>query len=165
MARNRIMGRTLRLSEGVNVMVYGDYYVGDFVPTFPWQYTPWPPNVPPVTYFPNAITTTTFPNAEVAWECSECGARQLPSEVEVTEIVEPGKDTRTEYVGKIRPSYINDEAESWIVYDCLVCGYSWDDLPDDTDPGGASITFLYPVNEKTGPCYDAPFCECDRDAC
>ena len=171
MARNRIVGRTLRLSEGVNVMWDGDYYVGDFFPTFRWQETPfrWPPNVPPPPYPYDTITTTTFQEKEVAWECFKCGIKQLPSEVETTEIVEPGKETRVEYFGRIRPSYINDEAESWTVYDCLVCGYSWDNLPDDTDPGGASITFLHPVNEKVNEC---GFCtdgcyEClrDRDAC
>ena len=89
------------------------------------------------------------------WLCPQCGATQDPDDTRTTEIVEPGKDSRIEYRGKIRPTY-HDQG---IIYDCLVCGYSWwGTPPEDPTPGGASITFLHPVTECDGTCEDRDCC-------
>jgi rubredoxin len=83
------------------------------------------------------------------WLCPRCGTNQLADEVQTVEIIEPGKEARIEFHGRIRPSYFLLDGVSWIVYDCLVCGYSWDNLPEDpTPPGGASIRFLHPITEE-----------------
>lgn len=89
----------------------------------------------------------------VMWRCPQCGATQDPDDITTVEITEPGRDPRVEYHGKIRPSYFYEYGVSWIVYDCLVCGYSWNNLPENPTPDWAPITFLHPINE------------CDRDCC
>ena len=109
------------------------------------------------------------------WICPQCRAHQFSDEVQTVEIVEPGKNPRTEYHGRIRPTYrrhriYNDptlltfEDHPYIEYSCLVCGHTWGNPPDPEDPtpGGASVTFLYPITEHDEECDG----DClDRDCC
>jgi rubredoxin len=95
-------------------------------------------------------------NDEKPWACPKCGVTQLPSKVKTVEIIEPGKNPRVEFHGKIRAYFLHGN----LVYSCLVCGHSWG--PEDPTPGGASITFLHPITE----CDDECTGQCsDRDAC
>lgn len=99
---------------------------------------------------------------EKPWLCPRCGATQLPSEVRTVEIVEPGKNTRVEFHGKIRPSYFHNG----ISYSCLVCGHDWGLPPEDPTPGGASVTFLHPIYESGDGDFDAlSRWGRERDAC
>lgn len=77
------------------------------------------------------------------WLCPRCGTNQLADEVQTVEIIEPGKEARIEFHGRIRPSHDG-------TFSCLVCGYTWPDPPQDdpTSPGGASVTFLHPITES-----------------
>ena len=112
---------------------------------------------------------------EQPWKCPQCGVMQRLDEIRTIEILEPGKEARVEYHGKIRATYrphriYNDaslrafQEHPYVEYSCLVCGYSWADLPtlDPTPPGGASVTFLHPITECDDEC-DGQCC--DRDAC
>ena len=89
------------------------------------------------------------------WRCPRCGAAQLPSKIKTIEIIEPGKNPRIEYHGKIRPTKLGNSVE----YTCLVCGHVWGPSPEDPTPGGASVTFLHPVLE------DEDDELVDKDAC
>ena len=107
------------------------------------------------------------------WICPQCGVGQWSYEVHTVEIVEPGKNPRVEYHGKIRPNYrtriynhspkTGPVEQSWVEYSCLVCGHVWNDPDsDDPTPGGSAITFLHPVLEVNECCGG----RCgDRDAC
>jgi|SRR5665213_2799737 len=154
MASYNSVGRLLRLPEGTDVM-YGDrYYVGDYFPQGyePWRYTPWPglPATPNTT--PWNVKPFVF---ETEWRCPKCGVTQLPSEARAVEIIEPGKNPRVEFHGRIRPSHDG-------TFSCLVCGHTWGGPPEDPTPGGSAITFLHPITECDDEC-DGQCC--DRDAC
>jgi rubredoxin len=92
------------------------------------------------------------------WRCPRCKVVQRLDGVKAVEIVEPGKNPRTEYHGKIRPHRIGNAVE----YICLVCGHVWGAPPEDPTPGGASVTFLHPVNESDPECDGTCV---DRDCC
>jgi rubredoxin len=86
------------------------------------------------------------------WRCPNCGVTQDPKKIKTIEIEEPGKNSRIEYHGRIRPSY-DTKHGTW--YSCLVCGNFW---TEDPTPGGASVAFLHPVTERDEELSD-------RDAC
>jgi rubredoxin len=86
------------------------------------------------------------------WTCPECGVSQALDDIRTIEIEEPGKNSRIEYHGKIRPSH---DTKHGIWYSCLVCGNFW---TEDPTPGGHSITFLHPITERDEE-------RGDRDAC
>lgn len=93
------------------------------------------------------------------WTCPKCKVSQNSCEVKTVEIVEPGKGTRTEYHGKIRPE---GSQEGGLAYTCLVCGYVWSDDPEDPTPGGyAATVFPYLITE----CCTDGCAMCDREAC
>lgn len=89
-----------------------------------------------------------------AWICPRCGVEQPLSEIRTLEIEEPGRGTRVEFYGKIRPCGSEDGP---MAFSCLVCGHVWEN-PENPTPGGASITFLHPITECDESCLD-------RDAC
>ena len=91
------------------------------------------------------------------WVCPRCGVRQNPSEVRTVEVTEPGKGQCITFYGKIRP-YGSEDGP--IAFSCLVCGNVW--WAGDPTPGGASVTFLHPINETND---EIAGCCIDRDAC
>lgn len=97
----------------------------------------------------------------MVWVCPKCLVSQNSSEVRTMEIVEPGKNPRVEFYGRIRPEGSQDGP---LAYTCLVCGHVWDDGPEDPTPGGASTRFLHPITEQSSCCVDGCVM-CNRDAC
>lgn len=97
------------------------------------------------------------------WMCPKCKTIQDPDEIRTVEIVEPGKNPRVEFHGKIRAEFLT--MFNRIVYHCLVCGHTFGPPdPEDPTPGGASVTFLHPITEEDDECCGGnDFCE--RDAC
>ena len=95
----------------------------------------------------------------LVWICPRCGVEQPISEVRTVEIEEPGRSTRIEFHGKIRPSF-DQKHGTW--YSCLVCGNFWSEPPEDPTPGGSSVTFLHPINETNDEIAGYGI---DRDAC
>lgn len=90
------------------------------------------------------------------WACPQCKVTQFSDEVQTIEIIEPGKEARIEFRGKIRPSRDG-------TFSCLVCGYTWPGPPEDpTPPGGASVSFLHPIYESGDGDFRGLL---DRDAC
>jgi len=112
----------------------------------------------------------------MVWVCPQCWVSQSSSEVTTTEIVEPGRNSRIEFHGKIRPTWnlhrVYDslafdsfQDHPYLSYSCLVCGFTWDPIPpEDPTPGGSSVAFLHPVNEQSSCCVGGCVM-CDRDAC
>jgi len=100
------------------------------------------------------------------WRCPRCGVTQDPDEIKTIEILEPGRESRVEYHGRIRPN----SSTAIAVYFCLVCDHQWigtsPDPEDPTPPGGASASFPHPIYESGDGDFDG-LTEWgrERDAC
>ena len=135
MAGYRSMGRTLRLLEGVDVMIETDTSFEQ-----PW----------------------TCPQCGVKQRPSEVQTVEIVEPGKGPRVEYHGKIRPRFYTSTYHHSPRTQPVTSLHVeFSCLVCGHVWDSTPDPENPtpGGAPVTFLHPVLE------DEDDELVDRDAC